>query len=118
MKNSKVTQKLNAKLIAAIDEVEALIFSMVGASSIEDKSRGFIGIVYDVDFSNFPSSLDVRCYFENEAALAAALDKESLFQKKLHQKLFKRAILLKDARENLHFYVQKEEAIRDLEEEV
>ncbi|KJZ15214.1 hypothetical protein TW85_06420 [Marinomonas sp. S3726] len=115
MKHSKVTQKLNQKVIAAVDVVEAQLFAAVGADSIEDKTKGFLGIVYDVNFSNFPASLDVRCYFEDDTALASMKEQESLFQKKLHQQLFKRAIILKDARNNLHFYVQEPDAMHDLE---
>lgn len=94
MKHSKTTLKLENKLITAIEKIKHLS---------NEEFNGFVDIDFTVRFDHFPNSLLVHCYFDNSANLAIAKEKESTYQKKLHQLLLKQGIVLKNSCHNLAF---------------
>jgi len=97
MKLSKVTKKLNNKLLNTLQTLQ---------SQVSQQLNGFVKLEHTVQFDLFPSSLLVTCYFENDSLLAQAKASERLFQKQLHKLLFKQGILLKDPSHNLNFCTQ------------
>ena len=93
MKMSKITQRLNQKLLAVlvkIDEEAKLV-------------DGFSHLTHTVQFDLFPSSLLVQCHFseDQKAREAQGSHVETKLQKQLHKLLLKKGIVLKDPKMNL-----------------
>ncbi|TRX54503.1 hypothetical protein [Thalassomonas sp. M1454] len=90
---SKIVQRLNVKLLAALEQIDE------EAKQFE----GYSHLSHSVQFDLFPSSLLVLCHFSNEQQFQAALasDVETKLQKHLHKLLLKKGIVLKDPKMNL-----------------
>ena len=96
MKISKTIRKLNDKLAASIQTINALA---------SEELEGFVKLDHSIQFDLFPGSLLVSCYFESHDHLDKAMKFEKKYQKKLSILLLKHGIKLKDAKQNLKFYV-------------
>ncbi len=94
MKMSKICQRLNDKLLAAltiIDEEAKLV-------------EGYSHLSHTVQFDCFPGSLLVQCHFDEDQQVRAAkgCHVETKLQKRLHKLLLKKGILLKEPKKNLN----------------
>lgn len=94
MKLSKITQKLNIKVLKAIETITI---------QANEELMGFVNIEHFVQFDLFPRSLLLTCHFENQMALDQVKHAEVIFQKKLHKILLKQGIVLKNPCQNLVF---------------
>jgi len=93
MKMSKICQRLNKKLLAALAQINE------EAKEID----GFSHLSHTVQFDCFPSSLLVHCHFSDAEQLQVAQSNlvETKLQKQLHKLLLKKGIVLKDPKMNL-----------------
>lgn len=98
-KLSKVTLKLNTALLTVLDELKHQLLTEL---------NGFVRLNHEVKFDNFPASILVYGYFDNEQNLTAAKDLEKTYQKQLKALLLKKGILLKTAKP-LQFVVISDE---------
>lgn len=85
-KLSKVTTKLNNALLEILSAL---------SSQLSTEANGFIKLDHEVKFDNFPGSIFVSCYFQNEQCLTEAKALEKDYQKQLKKLLLKKGILLK-----------------------
>lgn len=93
MKISKITQRLNQKLLDVLNLVNE------EAKQVE----GFSHLSHTVQFDCFPGSLLVHCHLNDEQQLQEAQGNhsETKLQKLLHKLLLKKGIVLKDPKMNL-----------------
>jgi hypothetical protein len=93
MKMSKITQRLNQKLLVALDQVNE-------EAKLVD---GFSHLSHTVQFDLFPGSLLVHCHFNETQQLLVAQGShvETKLQKQLSKLLLKKGIVLKDPKMNL-----------------
>ena len=93
-KLSVVQLKQQANVLKSLEAVEQLAMSLY---------PDFVGCWFSMEFEHFPGSLLVRCQFNSEVTLAAALEKklDLYFQKQIHKQLFKCGILIKDIKKHV-----------------
>ncbi len=87
-------QKQQANVLKSLEAVEQAATALYA---------DFVGCWFSLEYENFPGSLLVRCQFNSEAALAAALEQklDLYFQKQIHKQLFKCGILVKDIKKHV-----------------
>ncbi|WP_127019661.1 hypothetical protein [Rheinheimera mangrovi] len=93
-KLSVVQLKQQANVLKSLEAVEELAMPLY---------PDFVGCWFSLEYEHFPGSLLVRCQFNSEAALAAALEQklDLYFQKQIHKQLFKCGILVKDIKRHV-----------------
>jgi hypothetical protein len=93
-KLSVVQLKQQANVLKSLEAVEQLAAPLY---------PDFVGCWFSLEYEHFPGSLLVRCQFNSEAALAAALEQklDLYFQKQIHKQLFKCGILVKDIKRHV-----------------
>ncbi len=94
MKMSKITLKLNERLLKVINVI---------SDQAQNELEGLVKTTHTVQFELFPGSLLVNCFFETQAQLDNSQALEKVFQRKLQKLLLKQGILLKESSRNLKF---------------
>ena len=101
MKQSKTVLKLESKLILVSEDLNKLL---------SQDFTEFDSLSYSVKFDHFPGSLLFTCIFENTEEFLTIKTNEKRYQVKLHQLLFRKGIVLKNASHNLRFIIKENNA--------